>query len=59
MERRQPPLRGFTPAEAVELFRRISAANDDGESARDPPRPGGPHFRPPGRLATETPPSAA
>jgi hypothetical protein len=57
MERRQHPFRGFTLAEAVELFRRISAANDDGDRARDPPRPTGHVPLPP--VATDTPPSAA
>ena len=34
----QPFQRAFTLAEAVELFRRLSAANDDGLE-RDAPRP--------------------
>lgn len=56
MERLQQPFRGFTLAEAVELFRRISAAND-GDRVRDPPRPTGHLPMPP--VATEAPPSAA
>ncbi len=41
MEQRQQPFRGFTSAEAVELFRRINAANDDGDHGRDPARTNG------------------
>jgi hypothetical protein len=36
MERPREPFRGFTLAEAVELFRRISAANDGAERIRAP-----------------------
>lgn len=56
MERLQQPFRGFTLAEAVELFRRISAANDDGDRVRDPPRPTGHVPMPP--VASEAPSAA-
>jgi hypothetical protein len=41
MERVQQPSRGFTLAEAVELFRRISAANDDHDRNQNPLPPVG------------------
>jgi len=36
MERSLQPSRGFTLAEAVELFRRLQAANDGAEPIREP-----------------------
>jgi hypothetical protein len=41
MERVQQPSRGFTLAEAVELLRRISAANDDHDRVHNPRPPVG------------------
>lgn len=58
MERSLQPSRGFTLAEAVELFRRLRAANDGAERICEPAPSGAGEFAAAARTA-EAPSSAA